>query len=181
MSYNYIIIKWYLIIVYYAKIDKNNIWLKKKNIIEIIPNYDFLRFLFFCFSVISVHLSTIFSIWTFEKCSFQRAKVRNKNGCKVYRHENKMNRRGTGVKRSRIVWYKRSVFQKEKNRRKKFWEKKKSVGYVFCVMLSDVIKFVLRHFLGFLTGFCVLYGKLLGWVKENGLEWFKMAFVVFAL
>ena len=30
------------------------------------------------------------------------------------------------------------------------------VGYfVSCVMVCDVVRFVLRYFLGFLTGFCV--------------------------
>ena len=49
-----------------------------------------------------------------------------------------------------------------------------------CVMVCDVLRFVLRHFLGFLTGFCVLCGKLSRLYQENGLEWLKMRFCILA-
>jgi len=41
-------------------------------------------------------------------------------------------------------------------------------------MVYDVVRFVLRHFLGFLAGLCVLCGKLFVLHQENGLEWLKM-------
>ena len=43
-------------------------------------------------------------------------------------------------------------------------------------MVCNAIRFVLRVFLGFLVGFCVLCGKLLVLHQENGLEWLKMRF-----
>lgn len=45
-----------------------------------------------------------------------------------------------------------------------------------CVLVYDVIRFVLRHFLGFLAGFCVLCGKLFVLHQENGLKRLKIRF-----
>lgn len=60
---------------------------------------------------------------------------------------------------------KKKNLKREKKSKIKISEEKKSKSwkngdFVSCVLVCDVIRFVLRHFLGFLAGFCVLCGKL---------------------
>ena len=69
--------------------------------------------------------------------------------------------------------------RKKKIEEKKFEKRKKSVGYMSCVMLSDVIKFVLRHFLGFLSAFHLFALQLIHFGKIRGLKRLKMRFFEF--
>ena len=50
-----------------------------------------------------------------------------------------------------------------------------------CVMVCDTIRFVLKHFLGFLAGFCTLCGKLSRLYRENALERLKMVLFLFSI
>ena len=90
-----------------------------------------------------------------------------------------------------------SFFKKEKTENEKKFKKKKivesvclisinvcvihpEVGYfVSCVMVCDVVRFVLRYFLGFLAGFCLFTLQLIHFDKIRGLERLKMRFLNF--
>lgn len=84
--------------------------------------------------------------------------------------------------------------EKFKNRKKKiakkFFEERKCVrckccvdlsrtsNFVSCVMMYDAVRFVLRHFLGFLACFYLFTLQLIHFSKIRGLEWLKMRFCV---
>lgn len=100
------------------------------------------------------------------------------NGAKVLAVRRFWGDGGRGEKDTKTVWCKRPCFWKKENfktERKKS-EKEKNKDFMSCVMVCDVVRFDLRHFSGFLAGFCVLCGKLLGLCRENGLERLKMRF-----
>ena len=104
-----------------------------------------MRFSFFGSIRFNVHLDTIFSIRTFEKRILSAAKVRNKSGCKIRRKTRNDIRGQGGLRTAKMVWCKRSIFEKKKNknqdaskskkknRRKKFEKRKNCWLCVLCL------------------------------------------------
>ena len=88
---------------------------------------------------------------------------------------------GGGVKANPKSYGANVQFLRRENFELKNFKKKKNKNFVSCVMWCDVIRFVLRHFLGFLAGFLPICPIVIHFDKIRGLERLKMRFCCFCV